>query len=234
MSQYESFYGYHKFVLLEKIKNHIRGNVKPKKRVSQQYYATPATEQSRQYAAQAMQRNASKNKEKHKAVYDQFYERGGFAWYEALTGDAVDVERIYWDIGYFLEILKHGLLVEENRVIESQYADIKREARESARRKIVEMARMIGRGDEISHGEYRRALVYLGTSSWADMDKIKKVYQERDRMNEETGEIHHVDHIVPIVHDKVCGLHNQFNLRVITGYENMCKSNNFSSCEFQE
>ena len=39
--------------------------------------------------------------------------------------------------------------------------------------------------------------------------------------------LHHVDHVVPINHPLVCGLHVPWNLQVLTGPDNVRKSNSF-------
>lgn len=65
------------------------------------------------------------------------------------------------------------------------------------------------------------------TPSWADMEKIAEIYQMAGQITKETGVLHHVDHIIPLNHDKVCGLHVENNLRVITAQENWAKQNKF-------
>lgn len=76
--------------------------------------------------------------------------------------------------------------------------------------------------------ERRSILIRLATPRWADRAKILEIYRERERMERETGIPHDVDHIIPIVHPDVCGLHCEHNLRVITAAENGAKSNSFN------
>lgn len=63
------------------------------------------------------------------------------------------------------------------------------------------------------------------TPAWADLDEIRAIYEESARLTRETGIQHHVDHIVPLNGENVCGLHVQFNLRAIPWNENVAKSN---------
>jgi hypothetical protein len=63
--------------------------------------------------------------------------------------------------------------------------------------------------------------------TWADKKKIKQIYMECAYISETTGVKHHVDHIVPLSHHLVCGLHNEFNLQILTAKENLLKSNIF-------
>lgn len=64
---------------------------------------------------------------------------------------------------------------------------------------------------------------------WADEDKIQAIYAEARRLTVETGIEHHVDHIIPIKGDIVCGLHVETNLRIVPAAENLRKKNKFCS-----
>jgi len=65
----------------------------------------------------------------------------------------------------------------------------------------------------------------LATPPWADSAKIRAIYEQAANMRRETGLDWHVDHIVPLINDSVCGLHCEMNLRIIPAEENIKKSN---------
>lgn len=65
------------------------------------------------------------------------------------------------------------------------------------------------------------------TVPWADFTAIRAIYREADRLTRATGVKHQVDHIVPLNHPRVCGLHVHFNLRAIPAGPNMSKGNDW-------
>lgn len=65
------------------------------------------------------------------------------------------------------------------------------------------------------------------TPRWADISAIQDIYIQCQIISDETGTKHHVDHIVPLVHPLVCGLHVHWNLQILTAYDNLSKSNKF-------
>ncbi len=67
----------------------------------------------------------------------------------------------------------------------------------------------------------RRAAKLQATPNWADHETIKRIY-------ETCPEGYHVDHIIPLQNDLVCGLHCEFNLQHLTATENLSKGNKFN------
>lgn len=77
----------------------------------------------------------------------------------------------------------------------------------------------------VNESTARRKLTQkTATPAWADMEKIKAVYARAAKKTRETGESHHVDHIVPLRGKNVCGLHVENNLRVVKAEVNLKKS----------
>ena len=73
----------------------------------------------------------------------------------------------------------------------------------------------------------RRARKLNASPPWADQKAIEMVYRDAKLLSEETGEAHHVDHIDPLQHELVCGLHIAENLCPIRAKNNCAKHNNF-------
>jgi hypothetical protein len=72
----------------------------------------------------------------------------------------------------------------------------------------------------------RRGLDSL-TPNWANLEEIDAIYVKARTLSESTGVTHEVDHIVPLIHPLVCGLHVEHNLQILTERENCQKSNKF-------
>lgn len=77
-------------------------------------------------------------------------------------------------------------------------------------------------GNDAAKAAKRRASKKNATPSWANLDDIKNVYQEAKYFG------YHVDHIVPLQNDLVCGLHVWDNLQLLDSTSNIKKSNKFN------
>ena len=79
-----------------------------------------------------------------------------------------------------------------------------------------------------SHAAKRRASKLNATPKWLttqDIDSIQSLYNLAKELELKFNTSYHVDHIIPLISDKVCGLHVPWNLQVIPAKENLSKSN---------
>jgi hypothetical protein len=67
----------------------------------------------------------------------------------------------------------------------------------------------------------------VATPPWFDAGRVRAIYEAAARLTRITGEKHVVDHVVPLQHPLVCGLHYHGNLRVVREKRNAAKSNTF-------
>ena len=100
---------------------------------------------------------------------------------------------------------------------------------------VIELTREKGKNNR-THGlsktkEYksfkaikRKKLLKRQTPLWADTDKIRQIYLLRP-------EGFHVDHIIPLKGDVVCGLHVENNLQYLPAKENISKKNKFKDSD---
>ncbi|MBW3545203.1 MAG: HNH endonuclease [Bacteroidetes bacterium] len=63
------------------------------------------------------------------------------------------------------------------------------------------------------------------------INKMNAVYKKAAKLRGTSGEVYEVDHIIPLQHDKVCGLHVPANLQVLPRKDNRRKSNNFDGTQ---
>jgi flagellum-specific peptidoglycan hydrolase FlgJ len=72
---------------------------------------------------------------------------------------------------------------------------------------------------------YRRTQRIAATPPWCDRSKIAELYLEAQRLTQETGVPHEVDHIIPLSGKRVCGLHIPQKMQIITRRQNRTKHN---------
>lgn len=73
----------------------------------------------------------------------------------------------------------------------------------------------------------RQTRLIKACPAWADQEKIKRTYVVASRISEVSGIPHHVDHVIPLRGDTVCGLHVPENLMVVAYDYNCSKSNRY-------
>jgi hypothetical protein len=78
---------------------------------------------------------------------------------------------------------------------------------------------------EVAKVQRRNAQKLKAIPSWADPKAIERHYANSRYLTEVTGYQHHVDHIIPLRGENVCGLHVENNLRAIPHYLNTRKGN---------
>jgi hypothetical protein len=81
------------------------------------------------------------------------------------------------------------------------------------------------RGRYNALGRARELKKIQATPSWSEREEIISLYNEATRLTVETGIPHHVDHIIPITHSLVQGLHVLANLRILTAKKNIERGN---------
>lgn len=84
------------------------------------------------------------------------------------------------------------------------------------------------RGKRNAVNAKRRAAKRKATPKWANQEKIKLIYEKAKQVEIETGVKMHVDHIVPIQGESVCGLHCEDNLRIVPASVNISKKNKWN------
>jgi predicted amidophosphoribosyltransferase len=96
------------------------------------------------------------------------------------------------------------------------------------RRSYISSYKKIRRGYYNALEKNRRTLKDKAMPSWLSQeqrDQINAIYEHARDCELVTGEPYHVDHVVPLKGEFVCGLHVPWNLQVLPADVNLHKSN---------
>ena len=78
--------------------------------------------------------------------------------------------------------------------------------------------------ENTKRGQRYYRLIWQAQPPWADQRAIQRIYHLAHRLRRAGADVH-VDHIIPLCHPYVCGLHVPSNLRIVDAKENMRKKN---------
>ena len=76
----------------------------------------------------------------------------------------------------------------------------------------------------------RQAKKLKATPAWVNAKELEQIYLDAEYISRLTQVLHEVDHIVPLQHKFVSGLHVLVNLQILSTTENRRKSNFFKVC----
>jgi len=116
----------------------------------------------------------------------------------------------------------------KSRQSRHEYASAYRARNVQAVRLYAKMYRVANPAKRNANAAKRNATKLQATPQWLTQkhfEEIELCYSEALALRIYTGQEYHVDHIVPLQGETVCGLHVPWNLRVIPAKENLAKSN---------
>ncbi len=82
-------------------------------------------------------------------------------------------------------------------------------------------------GPRRAEQDARRRLKMYCPMAQMDSEAIVDMYREAAFLTATTGVPHQVDHVIPLHHPLICGLHVSWNMDILTAEENVRKSNSF-------
>lgn len=119
---------------------------------------------------------------------------------------------------YLLEYIEHKYCGTCERILSiDQFSKSKSKCKECAA-ETFKAYYLANKSDIINKVSVRNALKISRIPKWADISKIKEVYQKCPKG-------FHVDHVVPLQGKLVSGLHVEYNLQYLPAEENIRKSN---------
>lgn len=108
------------------------------------------------------------------------------------------------------------------------YDAARREAQRERYREASRRHRQANPGKKNADTSSRRRRLRTQMPVWTSPKKLKCFYESAMRVSVCIGIKHHVDHVIPLKNESVCGLHVPENLRVIPAVANMVKHNRYN------
>jgi 5-methylcytosine-specific restriction endonuclease McrA len=162
----------------------------------------------------------AENKEKSQLRHKQYYELNSDKIKSTVSNYYKEnKETILEHKKKYNELNKHNI---------SQKKKIYRENNQEYFREYYENYYKLNASVYVARANKRRAAKLKALPKWLtkeELEQIKELYEIARMFKLYTGEEYHVDHIVPLQGENVCGLHVPWNLQVIPAKENLSKSN---------
>jgi hypothetical protein len=152
-------------------------------------------------------------------------------WYQDNREKHLDRNKTYYQINRDQKLAYNKEYREVNKENTKQYNRVRYEDNKERIKESVRIWQQNNPDKVRSIEARRRAAKKKAFPQWARTGEIKKqidaIYREAKDLELFHQTKYHVDHIVPLQSNFVCGLHVPINLRPLPGKENLSKSNSF-------
>ncbi len=181
-----------------------------------------SNEQARKYRAantekvRAIRRKSQNKKYAEDALFREAAKLKSKEWYEANKGLAMEKQRAR-NVGRQGEVRTYNAIYYQKNSASIRNSVARYAEANKVRLRPLNAARAMR----------RVAMKLSATPPWANKAAIDSIYVEARKVSEETGVEHQVDHVVPLQHPLVCGLHVEKNLRIIPRSINQSKGNRY-------
>lgn len=124
--------------------------------------------------------------------------------------------------------LKHKQYAIENKDRIALRVKAYRDSNPEKMKELREALKSVNPGRRTAYETKRRAKKLSATPKWANSEVIIQLYAEASLEGLQ------IDHIIPLQHKLVCGLHVEFNLQKLSATANRVKGNRFNPMEYSQ